>query len=103
MISGFLNLSPSRKTNCLIFGDTRTPKTNQEKTPNIKNNIMCINLGILKLQNVDIFRKDGAPKNDKDSSQQMSKIFDMGPISSWKREMIFWEYPIPIIYKRIIH
>ena len=34
-ISGFLNPPPSPKTNYFMFGDTRTPKRNPGKAPNI--------------------------------------------------------------------
>ena len=46
------------------------------------------------------FRKRQGPKNDEDPSDHFLKILNMGPISSWEYEMIFWEHLIPIIYNR---
>ena len=37
------------------------------------------------------FWKRRAPKNDEDPSNKIFKILNMGPISTWKHEMILWE------------
>ena len=49
----------------------------QENT-NILKHIIFINVKILEAQNVDLFSKRRAPKNDEDPYKQILKILDMG-------------------------
>ena len=57
------------------------------------------NFGILEFKKSQMLKvlKRQAPKHHEDPSKNFLKILEMGPISSWKHEMIFWEYLIPII------
>ena len=41
------------------------------------------------------FSKRRAPQNDEDPSKNFLKILNMGQISTWRHEMIFWEYLKP--------
>ena len=46
-----------------ILGNTRTPKTNQEKSPNIVNTMIVVNLGFFRNSNsLTFFEKTGSAK-----------------------------------------
>ena len=62
MITGFSDVSPSPKTNLVIFGDTRTPKENKENPWDILKKISLINLEIWGIQNFVDLEKDGHRK-----------------------------------------
>ena len=61
-----------------IFGDARTPKTNQENI-SLQYFYTSRNFETPKFRHCSRRR---APKNDEDPSQKISKSLDMGPISS---------------------
>ena len=74
----------------LSFGDTRTPVQKINKIPNHFQKQYYV----YKYQNCETpivwhFPKRRAPANDEDSCNKISKILNMGPISSWKHEMFF--------------
>ena len=59
---GILNRHQAPTPSLFIFGDTRTPQKNQEKSlGNLKNSI-SINANIWETQSFDIVRKDGHRK-----------------------------------------
>ena len=62
MISDFLGVSPSPKTNYFIFGDTRTLLKNQEKTWAINTNTVFKNPRIWEIQKTCRSSKRRAPR-----------------------------------------
>ena len=48
-------------------------------------------------------REKMGPGNPEDPFNKILDILDTGAISSWKHEMIFGKYSMPIIDNRIIH